>query len=78
MITLLYEKTLKVSMIDKKIDEKQAVEIKKIYNHYIDKRKTFMKNALFKIEDTFGDAIRRNNFSREPITKLNKFSAKIM
>ena len=37
-ITILYEKTLNQSMIDKKIDEKEASELKKIYNHYIDKR----------------------------------------
>ena len=30
VITLLYEKTLKQSMIDKKIDEKEALELKKI------------------------------------------------
>ena len=38
-ITILYEKTLNQSMIDKKIDEKEALELKKIYNHYLDKRK---------------------------------------
>ena len=38
-ITILYEKTLTQSMIDKKIDEKEALELKKIYNHYIDKKK---------------------------------------
>ena len=37
VVTLLYEKTLKESLIDKKIDEKEAQELKKIYNHYIDK-----------------------------------------
>ena len=39
VITLLYEKTLKTSMVDKKIDEKEVEESKKIYNHYLDKRK---------------------------------------
>ena len=38
-ITILYEKTLNQSMIDKKIDEREAQELKKIYNHYLDKRK---------------------------------------
>ena len=38
VITLLYEKTLKQSMVDKKIDQKEAQELKKIYNHYLDKR----------------------------------------
>ena len=49
--TLLYEKTLKPSTVDKKIDEKEAEDLKKIYNHYIDKRKEIMKNTNFKVED---------------------------
>ena len=39
VITLLYEQTLKKSMIDKKIDQKEAEKMKQIYNYYIDKRK---------------------------------------
>ena len=78
VITLLYEKTLKKSMVDKKIDEKEAEELKKIYNHYIDKRSEIMKNTSFKVEDVFGDVISKDNFSQEQITKLNNFLAKIM
>ena len=77
-ITLLYEKTLKSSMVDKKIDQKEAEELKKIYNHYIDKRKEIMKNTNFKVEDVFGDVISKDNFSQEQITKLNDFLAKTM
>ena len=73
VITLLYEKTLKQSMMDKKIDEKEAQELKKIYNHYIDKRSEIMKNTSFKVEDVFGDVISKDNFSQEQITKLNSF-----
>ena len=32
-ITFLYEKTLNQSLVDKKIDEKEALELKKVYNH---------------------------------------------
>ena len=78
VITLLYEKTLKQSIVDNKIDEKEAQELKKIYNHYLDKRKEIMKNTQFKVEDVFGDVISKDNFSREQITKLNNFLAKIM
>ena len=78
VITLLYEKTLKQSMIDKKIDEKEAQELKKIYNHYIDKRSEIMKNTSFKVEDVFGNIISKDNFSQEQITKLNNFLAKMM
>ena len=78
VITLLYEKTLKTSMVDKKIDEKEAQELKNVYNHYLDKIKEIMKNTSFKVEDGFGDVISKDNFSQEQITKLNNFLAKIM
>ena len=77
-ITILYEKTLNQSMIDKKIDEKEAQELKKIFNHYIDKRKEIMDSTKFKVEDIFGDVISKDSISPEQITKLNNFLAKIM
>ena len=43
VITLLFEKILNQSMVDKKIDGKEAVELKKSYNHYFDKRKEIIK-----------------------------------
>ena len=77
-ITILYEKTLNESMIDEKIDEKEAQELKKIYNHYVDKRKEIMDSTKFKVEDIFGDVISKDSISPEQITKLNNFLAKIM
>ena len=77
-ITILYEKTFNQSMIVKKIDEKEAQELKKIYNHYVDKRKEIMNSTKFKVEDIFGDVISKDSISPEQITKLNNFSAKIM
>ena len=78
VITLLYEKTLKESMIDKKIDEKEANQIKQIYYHYVDKKSEIMKNTSFKVEDVFNDIINKDTISPEQITKLNNFLAKIM
>ena len=78
VITLLYEKTLKESMIDKKIDEKEANQLKQIYNHYIDKKSEIMKNTQFRVENIFGDVISKDSISPEQITKLNNFLAKIM
>ena len=78
VITLLYEKILKQSMIDKKIDENEALELKKIYNHYIDKRSEIMKNTSFRVEDIFGDVISKDSISAEQVSKLNNFLAKIM
>ena len=47
--------------------------MKKIYNHYLDKRKEIMINTHFKVEDVFGDVISRDTFSQEQITKLKIF-----
>ena len=63
-------------MVDKKIDEKEALELKKFFNHYLDKRKDFMKNIQFKVEDIFGEIISKDNFSQEQITKMNIFLPK--
>ena len=78
VITLLYEETLKQSMLDKKINVKEALELKNIYNHYPDKRKDIMKNTSFKVEGVFGDIISKDRFSQEQITIPNMFLAKIM
>ena len=78
VITLLYEKTLKESMIDKKIDQKEAEQLKQIYNHYVDKKSEIMKNTSFKVEDVFIDIIHKDTISPEQITKLNNFLAKMM
>ena len=77
-ITILYEKTLNQSMIDKKIDEKESLELKKIYNHNVDKRKEIMNSTKFKVEDIFGDVLSKDSISSEQITKVNNFLAKIM
>ena len=37
VISLLYENTLKQSVLDEKIDDKEAVELEKFYNIYLDK-----------------------------------------
>ena len=78
VITLLYEKTLKESMIDKKIDQKEANQLKQIYNHYVDKKSEIMKNTAFRVEDVFNDIVHKDTISPEQITKLNNFLAKMM
>ena len=78
VITLLYEKTLRESMIDKKIDEKEANQLKQIYNHYVDKKSEIMKSTQFKVDDIFNDIIHKDTISQEQITKLNSFLAKMM
>ena len=65
-------------MIDKKINEKEALELKKVYNHYLDKRKKIMNSTKFKVEDIFGDVTSKDSVLPEQITKPNIFLAKIM
>ena len=60
-------------MIDKKIDEKEALELKKIYNYYADKRKEIMDSTKFKVKDIFGDVISKDSISPKQIIKLNNF-----
>ena len=78
VITLLYEKTLKKSTIDKKYNEKASEQLKQIYNHYIDKKTEKMKNTQFRVEDIFTDVISKDTISTEQINKLNNFLAKMM
>ena len=56
-------------MIDEKIDEKEALELKKIYIHYLDKRIEIMKSTKFKVEDIFGDVVSKDSIPPEQITK---------
>ena len=77
VITLLYEKTLKESMIDKVINQKEADQLKQIYNHYVDKKSEIMKNTQFKVEDIFNEVINKDTISQEQIVKLNNFLAKM-
>ena len=65
-------------MLDKEIDQKEAEELKKVYEHYLEKRIESLKIASFKVEVVFGDITSNGNFGREQITKLNIFLTKIL
>ena len=57
-------------MIDQKIDEKEAQDLGKIYNLYLEKRNDLMKQTRFKFADVFGDILGKDTISPEQITKL--------
>ena len=63
-----------------KIDKKDAEELKKIYNQYLDKRKEVMKNTHFKVEGVFvfGDVISKDSNPPEQLLKLKNFLAKTL
>ena len=76
VITLLYEKTLKNSMVDQKIDQKKLRNSKRFI--IITLTKEIMKNTRLRVEDNFGKVKSKDDFSQEQKTKLNNFLAKIM
>ena len=78
VVCLLYEKTLKLSMLDKKDDEKEAIELKKIQNHYVDKTTVIMKNTQFKVEFVFVDVWGKESNSPKQKTDIDNFFAKMM
>ena len=50
-------------MIDKKINEKEASELKNLYTHYLDKRKQIMDSTKAKLEDIFGYVVSKDSIS---------------
>ena len=73
VITMLHEKTLKISMIEEEVNLKETEQLKQISNHYIDKKTEIMKNTQFKVEDVFTDGISKDTISTEQIPKLKNF-----
>ena len=71
-----YEKVLKKSMADKVIDEKEGLELKKIYEFYLKNQKKIMSETNVSVEDIFGDMV-ENVISNEQLQKLSSFLAKM-
>ena len=59
-------------MIEKK-DEKEAQELKKVYNHYLNKRTDFMEKTQIKNKDSFSELIGDYASPPDQILKLNTF-----
>ena len=64
-ISLLNEKMLQQSMVDKKINRKEGEDLKRFCNHYLEKRSGILKNTQFKVEDIFGDIVNKLSISPE-------------
>ena len=77
VLTLLYAKTPKQSMVDEKTDDKEIKELKKVYNHHLDKRGEILKENHFKVENVFGDILNEDSISPAQITKINFFQPKL-
>ena len=69
---------MKQSIVDKEIDEKGAVELKKIYNLYLDKGKDIIRQTQLKVGDIFGDKIKKDIISQGRKIKLKLFETKMM
>ena len=74
---MIFEKALKTSITDKEIHDKEAKELRRIHNHYLDKRSEIMKTS-FKVKVIFGDIISKDNNSQDQRIFLKFFSEKIV
>ena len=52
-------------MLDEKIEEKETLVLRKVYNHFIDNRSDIMKNTQFEVEDSFSVILRKECTSLE-------------
>ena len=71
-----YEKVLKKSLADKVIDEKEGLELKKIYDFYLNNQKKIMKETKVSVDDIFGSMV-ENVISNEQLQKLSSFLANV-
>ena len=51
----MYEDTLRKSLKNRTIDEKEAENLKNIYDHHIENRKEIMNNTKLTVENVFGN-----------------------
>ena len=78
VFSVFYEKDLNESLVVEKIEEKEALELKKNYVLYPDRRKEIMTSTQFKVQDIFGANINKDTISQDRIIKSNNFSVKMM
>ena len=65
VITLLFENTIRPSMIDEKLCDKETSELKKVFYHYRHERSDIMKNTQFRVEYVFRDFLNKDSISPE-------------
>ena len=58
-------------MVDEQADDKEALDLKKYYIHYLGKKKEITQDTQFKVSDVFDNTINRDSIPPEQITKLN-------
>ena len=71
-----YEKVLKKSLADKVIDEKEGIDLKKIYEFYLKNQNKIMSETKVSVEDIFDDMM-ENVISNEQLQKLISFLASV-
>ena len=76
MITTLHEKTSNNLMIYRRIDEKEGEELKKTYNHNLDKREDFKETTEVLYHEIFGDSLGKEGTTSEKPNKLKDFQPK--
>ena len=74
VVTLLQGRSLKQSLIDKKLDQKEDDE--KNHNHYMTKGSDFMKNTQFIVEEVSGNFLKEYSVSHKEILNIKIFQPK--
>ena len=77
---LLYEKTMKKALTDNVINEQESIELKDIYQHYLNKKDDSKRSTQFDVnivfKDSLGDIMQKEGLSKDLINKLNDFLTK--
>ena len=60
------------------MDDKGAMDLKKMWNPYLDKGQDVKKITQFNVEDVFGDILGKKSISPRQKTKLKNFPAKLI
>ena len=65
-------------MIDKRIDDKEAQDLRKVYEQNLHKTSDIMKNTQFNVDDVFGDILGIHSIPPKQKIKLFSFKTKLM
>ena len=65
-------------MIGKRIDDKEAQDLRKVYEQNLHKTGDIMKNTQFNVEDVFSDILGLHSIPPKQKTKLTSFKAELM
>ena len=64
-------------IINERYNDKEALELKKNYNHFLDKQNDIMKNTQCRFDKVLGDILGNDSVSTDQKTELKIFEPNI-